>query len=127
MIDDPATVLAREYAALNEATRRAHEAIADMRAERQLLNKELAAARTELADGVKGLLEAEVQKGLQQFHEATRKAMSDAVTHVDEQLQKYLDVALGTDPTNKAMGRMGIPALIREARDRERAREEASS
>lgn len=112
----PAQQLAEEFAALNEATRRAHEAIADMRAERRLLTEQLAAVRAELHNGVKTILEAQVEAAVSELGKATEKAMRDTVARVDQQIDYYLETALGQDAYSRLKGRPTVPEMVAEAR-----------
>ena len=108
--------MAQEFAALNEATRRAHEAIADMRTERKLMAEQLAEVRKELDGSVEKRLDAEVKRQLANLGEATQKAMDDSVERVGRKIDEYLELSIGTDAYSKLKGRQPIPDLIREAR-----------
>ena len=100
--------LAREFAALNAAITKAHELLADLRAERRLLADDLRAvdvARRSLRDDINeqcsALIEDCVRTQLAQLHEATTEQMRVSVRKVDEsftQLQNLYLCGNGPDP-----------------------------
>jgi hypothetical protein len=90
---DIATQLMREFAALNTATERAHQAIADMRAERKLLDER----RTELhtlakqigavtSKAAEVLIEAEVNRQLEALGPKIQDSLNGAVATASRKL-----------------------------------------
>jgi hypothetical protein len=98
---DPMT-LAQEFAALNEATRRAHEAIADMRTERRLLADERKAAeairgeiRKMVLDNCGSLIGETVASQLDQFVPDMKEAMEKSKASVEEAFTRLENLYLG--------------------------------
>lgn len=109
--------LAAAFAALNQAERRCNELLAEMRAERQLIREQLAAARSEINGSIKTILEAAVKEQVDQLGKETRQAMDRATDKVSKEIDRYLELALGQDAYSKFIGRKPIPDLIRERRE----------
>jgi predicted transcriptional regulator len=116
-----AAELAAEYARLNEATRRSHEVIADMRAERKLLGELLVEVREATHQRAETMIESAVTAGLQVLGEKTEEAMARSVERVGQKIDHYLEIALGLDALSKAKGREPIPDLIARAKREGRA------
>ncbi|HST84637.1 MAG TPA: hypothetical protein VLL08_23065 [Kineosporiaceae bacterium] len=109
---DIATQLVREFAALNTATERAHQAIADMRAERKLLSSLLIEVREAVQQRAETMIEAALTPALELLGEKTKEAMDRSVERVGQQIDHYLELALGQDALAKAKGYEPIPDLI---------------
>jgi hypothetical protein len=110
--------LAEEFAALNEAVRKSHEAIADMKTERRLMAATLTELRNMINGDVKKLLHDEVAKQVADLGKATDQAMRDAVARVDLKVNQYLELSLGTDAYSKLKGLTSIPDMIADERTR---------
>lgn len=99
--------LAQEFAALNEATRRAHEAIADMRAERRLLADERKAAeviRGEITQLINDQCSAAigecVDEQLQQFVPAMVTQMDKSKASIEATFDELKNLYLGMGSPN---------------------------
>lgn len=105
---DVVTDLAREFAAVNEATKKAHELLADMRAERRLLADDLKAvdaARVALREDIREqcgeLIGERVASLLESFEPAVKSQMDRSVAKVAETFDKLETLYLcgnGPDP-----------------------------
>lgn len=107
--------LAREFAALNDAIRKSHELLADMRAERKLMGQLLLDVRAEIKGGVAGLINAEVEKQINVLGVETEEAIRRTVKKVNTIFDNYISVCLGTDPQSVKEGRAPVPELVQEA------------
>lgn len=104
--------LAQEFAALNTAIERAHQAIADLRTERKLLADLLIEVREATQQRASTMIEEAVTAGLKELGDQTEAAMAKAVERVGERIDHYLAIALGQDALTKAKGQESIPELI---------------
>jgi len=122
-----ATELTEAFAAINEATRKAHELIADMRAERALLAADLKAvhdARAGLRDDINEqsseLIGECVAAHLAEFEPSVKAQMDRSVAKVDESFTRLQNIYLcGNGPDPKPIEDMviqKIAALIVERR-----------
>jgi hypothetical protein len=100
--ESTAEVLAREFAALNTATERAHAALADLRSERSLLADERRAAEAVRAE-VRSLINDQcseaigecVRAQLAQFEPAVKAEMDRSVTKVRASFDRLESLYLG--------------------------------
>lgn len=105
---DVVTDLAREFAALNAATTKAHELLADLRAERRLLADDLKAvdaARVALRDDINeqcsALIGDCVRSQLAEFEPSMKRQMEKSVAKVDASFTRLETLYLcgnGPDP-----------------------------
>jgi uncharacterized coiled-coil DUF342 family protein len=105
---DTATELAREFAALNEAARKAHEVLADMRAERKLLAAELkdvhearAGLRADINEQCSDLINDCVRTQLETLVPEMQRHHEISVAKVDESFTRLQNLYLcgdGPDP-----------------------------
>ena len=99
--------LAGEFARLNAEVERAHQAIQDMRAERQRMREQLAAIVMTVDDRFEAAVAAQVDA----LGKATSDAMRGAVQRVDHKIDRYLELALGYDPAAQRSGKMPLPEI----------------
>lgn len=89
--------LAAEYERLNQAIRRSHEAIADMRAERKLLTDLLIEVREATQQRADAMVETEVRRALDQMIPTVNKAMDQAVEKVFAKFDRLTRMITGEE------------------------------
>ena len=94
---DIATQLMREFAALNTATERAHQAISDMRAERKLLSALLIEVREATQQRAEALIEAAVVPNVEKMNAALLKATDQATDQVFARFEKLAKMITGEE------------------------------
>ena len=89
--------LAAEYARLNEATRRSHEAIADMRAERKLLSALLVEVREATQQRAEAIVETVVVREVDKMDRAVQKAIAQAEERVFARFERLTKMITGEE------------------------------
>jgi rRNA-processing protein FCF1 len=118
---DTATDLAREFAALNAAMTKAHELLADLRAERRLLAEDLkvvdiarAQLRKDINDQCGALIEDCVRTQLEQLIPQMKQQHEFAVKRVDESFTRLQNLYLcGNGPDPEPIEDMVIDKIAR--------------
>lgn len=117
--ESTAEALAREFAALNKATERAHKAIADMRAARAELRAEADEVRKLCRDmgavtskTAVELMGTEISRQLDTLMPEVHKALDQSVRKVNAKFDSFADLLLGkNEPDGK-----DLESLVAEAR-----------
>lgn len=97
--------LAAEYASLNEALRKSHEAIADMRTERQLLTGLLAEVKAATTSSAEQMIEAELNRQLEALAPKVTAELDRAADAVCVKFDRFARILTGED------GPPGSPGL----------------
>lgn len=88
---------ADEIQALRAATREAHEALQDLRAERRRVEQLLTQVDDRVKRAVTSLIEEAVKRDLAELGQVTHKAMHDAVAKVCREFDRLARIYLGRD------------------------------
>ena len=97
---------------LRDLTRRAHEAVSDLRAvlrEAKTVRDSLPAAAEK---AVSEQLGAEVNEGLRSFQKALDKAIDSGTDAVFKRFDKIEKLLLGEDPASVRAGKQSIPQML---------------
>jgi len=86
---------ADEVAALRQATREAHEALKDLRAERRAVEQLVAGIEGRVQRAVTDLMKAQVAEQVATLGEATRRAMDESVAKVGREFDRLAAIYLG--------------------------------
>ena len=102
--ESTAEALAREFAALNKATERAHRAIADLRAARSELRAEREAVEelckkvgTVTAKRAQDILEAELQRQFEPLVPQVAELLDKSRAHIARKFDDFADLLMGKD------------------------------
>jgi hypothetical protein len=117
MPESTAETLAREFAALNTATQRAHQVLADMRAERKLLSALLIEVREATQQRAEALVETAVVREVDKMDQAVQKAIAMAEERVFARFDRLTRMITGEEGHPD---RPPLEDLIREAQQRGR-------